>query len=167
MLLADLVKDRIRQSLFCADAEVWIELQHTLDKIKNVGIGVWEELLKFVAVFLLTELVHILQGCVLSNERPISGLGGSKCATYVLHLILRADMKLRLAVIVVLVVPRGNRRERIAGVAGQENSILNGLVRLRIHDFEELGKDATCAPDVHLLVVLLLHKDDLGRAVEA
>ena len=68
MLLANRVKYWAGEGLGGADPVVWVELEHAPDKGYDLGAGLWEEALQFVAVLLLANHTHVVQSCLVGDE---------------------------------------------------------------------------------------------------
>ena len=124
--------------------------------------------MQFTVVLFLTNDVHIVDCRIVSDERFIDSFWCTEHATNVLHLVLRADVQLVLAVFIGLfLIFLGDWWERIARLAGQKYPIFGiSVVWFSVEHLEEFCKNAACTPDVYFCVILLLHENNLWRPVE-
>lgn len=121
----------MRQSFLSGDPEVRVELQHALHQRYYLLARFREHAVELVAVLLLADHVHVVDGRVVCYERFVVSFWRAKNSTDMLHLVLGADVKLDVIFVVratFLLLLRGHRGERVARLTGQQYPILVSFI---------------------------------------
>ena len=122
----------MRQSFLSGDSEVRVELQHALHQRYYLLARLREHALELVAVLLLADHVHVVDGRVVCYERFFVSFWRAENPTDMLHLVLGADVKLDVVFIVratFLLLLLRHRGERIARFTGQQYPVLASFIR--------------------------------------